>query len=61
MPKVPKMPKVVVSLRSVIIINARYFQHTNQRLINEYNSMPCFFVTSQKIRKIAPGFPLSRE
>ncbi len=51
----------MVSLRSVFIINARYFQHTNQRSVNEYNSMPCFFVTSQKIRKIAPGFPLSRE
>jgi hypothetical protein len=28
--KVPKMPKVMVSLRSIFFINAGYFQHKNQ-------------------------------
>jgi hypothetical protein len=35
MSKVPKMPKVVASLRSIFIINAWYFQHENQKAVSE--------------------------
>jgi hypothetical protein len=32
MPKVPKMPKIVASLRSVFIKNAWYFQHAKAKI-----------------------------
>ncbi len=35
MPKLPKVPKIVVSLRSIFIINAWYFQHENQKSVNK--------------------------
>jgi hypothetical protein len=36
------MTKIVVSLRSVFIIYAWYFQHENQKSVNESYSLPCF-------------------
>jgi len=43
------MPKIVASLRSVFIINAWYFQHENQKSLNEYNRIPCYFLLIKSI------------
>ena len=38
----PKMPKIVGSLRSVYIKGAWYFQHANQKSVSDDNSIACF-------------------
>ncbi len=52
MAKVPKMPKIVASLRSIFIINAWYFQHENKKSVSEYNSIPCFFLLIKSIVRL---------
>jgi len=37
MPKVPKMPKIMASLRSIFKINAWYFQHKKPEISKRHN------------------------
>ncbi len=48
----PKMPKIVVSLRSVMLYEQSMFcTIDNQKAGKEFNSEPCFFLLIKLIRR----------
>ncbi len=48
MPKMPKMPRIMVSLRCVLLWTD-IWRIENQKSVNEYNSIPCFFLSMKSI------------
>jgi len=47
----PKVPKIIVSLRSVFIIIGWYFSMQNHKSENKYSSLFCFFLFIKSIRR----------